>query len=491
MVQRILLTIICVLTLSIFGVYGQHTLSSIPNPKHNGAEFYTSNPDGVLSSYVVNELNTISIHIDSMSKAEYVVVVVNDFQGEDEFDFALELFNQWGIGKKESNNGLLLFIAKDRKKYRFISGYGMESIFPDAYLKRVGEKYLVPNFRNEDYNEGVLQASQFIENILTSSNTIKELEALMPEATPFWSWRSVALKNSLLIILFFGALYILVHIISSNILKPLRVKPKPIAPIFWGMGCMVLLMFLSVFIFAFVFKNIEQVYRKENIPYFIFVLMALILAMKITDGRTNIEKSFKDEEDKQNAIKRFTGWLFIPMLLTPLAWIDLAMISRNLKRNSGRFTPPDDSGDWVRINRSSKKDVKDFLSQGQKKEETLKSRKYEIWRNMKSGKTVTIPWEIEKTYAECPQCHYFTLDTRYKKVLEKATYSSSGEGERFDKCTNCTYILSKGKFIIPKKVKESSSGSGSSSGGGSSSRSSGGSSFGGGRSGGGGAGGSW
>src|SRR5690606_1169706 len=115
-------------------------------------------PDGILESHTVNLLDSISIDIEKQTGAEYAIVLVNDYQSDDDFQFALDLFNKWGIGKKEANNGLLLFIAKEKRQYLFISGYGMERIFPDVYLKRVGEKYLVPNFKEGNYDQGIYQA---------------------------------------------------------------------------------------------------------------------------------------------------------------------------------------------------------------------------------------------------------------------------------------------------------------------------------------------
>jgi uncharacterized protein len=117
--------------------FGQrlYTIGTLPSPKEAGQDFYVSNPDDILSSATVEQLNRFSTGIDKVSGAEYAIVVVNDFEGYDVFEFALKLFNTWGIGKQEQNNGLLLFIAKDRREYRFISGYGMEAIFPDVYLK--------------------------------------------------------------------------------------------------------------------------------------------------------------------------------------------------------------------------------------------------------------------------------------------------------------------------------------------------------------------
>ena len=465
-----------------------YTIESVPSPKERGQNYYVSNPDAVLDSWTVDSLDRLSTEIERVSGSEYAVVVVNDYSGDDDFQFALDLFNKWGIGKKEVNNGLLLFISKNKRQYRFISGYGMESIFPDIYLKRVGEKYLVPNFRNEDYNKGVLEASEFIAHILKSPDSVKELESLMPEAIPFFSFRNPIFRNTLLVCGFFLILYLYIHLISKQFTAK-KQKLKPIAPIFYGLGCMGLLMFLTVFLFAFVFKNLEEIYQVKNIPYFAFVLGGIILAMKINDSHDAIIKSYNDEQEKGNALKKFAAFTFLPSILAPLALFNMGSIFNKLNRDKNRFNPPDNSGNWERINRTSNKsETSKYLDKGNLNEEKIGSRKYEIWKDKLSNKIILIPWEIKKRFHQCPKCNYFTLEKGKKKQLKAATYSSSGKGEIVDDCNNCDYYEIKDTYIIPKLTRSSSSGGGSSSGG---SSSSGGGSFGGGSSGGGGAGGRW
>ena len=91
----------------------QHSISSIPDPKKQGQDYFVSNPDGILSSSELTELNQIAKQIEATGKVEFAVVVINDFtQEDDDFTFAYALFNAWGIGKKDADNGLLLLVAK-------------------------------------------------------------------------------------------------------------------------------------------------------------------------------------------------------------------------------------------------------------------------------------------------------------------------------------------------------------------------------------------
>ncbi|RZL36074.1 MAG: TPM domain-containing protein [Pedobacter sp.] len=105
-----------------------YRVNEIPDPKKDGGG-WVSNPDGILTLDVVNQINSAISDFEQKTNIQVAVVIVNDFEKDKEdFDFAYELFNTWGIGQKTSNNGLLLFIAKDRRKYRFITGTGTEGV---------------------------------------------------------------------------------------------------------------------------------------------------------------------------------------------------------------------------------------------------------------------------------------------------------------------------------------------------------------------------
>lgn len=69
--------------------------------------------------------------------------------------FATELFNLWGIGQKDKDNGLLILMVMDERRVEFETGYGMEGILPDALCKRIQVEYMVPKFKQGDYDAGL------------------------------------------------------------------------------------------------------------------------------------------------------------------------------------------------------------------------------------------------------------------------------------------------------------------------------------------------
>ena len=56
--------------------------------------------------------------------------------------FSQALFEQWGIGTKENNNGVLVVVVKQLRKIRIQTGYGMEALIPDALALQLIEQYL-------------------------------------------------------------------------------------------------------------------------------------------------------------------------------------------------------------------------------------------------------------------------------------------------------------------------------------------------------------
>ncbi|MBP5458182.1 MAG: TPM domain-containing protein [Paludibacteraceae bacterium] len=80
-------------------------------------------------------------------------IVILDQIDDTPHQFALQLYNHWGIGK--DNRGLLLLLLMEQRKWQFITGFGAEGTFPDGLLFQVGEKKLVPEFKEGNYYAGI------------------------------------------------------------------------------------------------------------------------------------------------------------------------------------------------------------------------------------------------------------------------------------------------------------------------------------------------
>ena len=148
------------LLLSIFisiNIFSQeYTLETIPNPKTTNAAAFVSNPDGILKTETVDEINRQLASLQAQNSSEVAVVVVNSIGYNEIKSFATDLFRNWKIGQSKKNNGLLILFVLDQKKVTFETGYGLEGVLPDAICKRIQSRYMIPEFKNGNYDAGML-----------------------------------------------------------------------------------------------------------------------------------------------------------------------------------------------------------------------------------------------------------------------------------------------------------------------------------------------
>ncbi|MET0181062.1 MAG: TPM domain-containing protein [Novosphingobium sp.] len=85
-----------------------------------------------------------------------VVATVPSLDGQTIEMYAVELFEQWGIGGKESDAGLLLLVAPNEHKVRIEVGYGLHQYVTDALSGRIIRDTITPRFRTGDYAGGIV-----------------------------------------------------------------------------------------------------------------------------------------------------------------------------------------------------------------------------------------------------------------------------------------------------------------------------------------------
>ena len=122
---------------------------------------------GVLDPGVRAMLTTKLVALEAKTSDQVVVATVKSLQGLSIEAYANRLFREWGLGRKDKNNGVLLLVAPTERKVRIEVGYGLEGTLTDAVAKLIIEQSIVPRFRANDYAGGVVQASNDILSVLT------------------------------------------------------------------------------------------------------------------------------------------------------------------------------------------------------------------------------------------------------------------------------------------------------------------------------------
>ncbi|MBK8565585.1 MAG: TPM domain-containing protein [Saprospiraceae bacterium] len=114
---------------------------------------------GILSGGEVQALEQKLVAYDDSTSTQIAIVIEQSLEGDDVFDYSHRLAEAWGIGRQGKNNGILIYIAIGDRKLRIQTGYGAEGFLPDAMSKRIIEQIITPNFRQQNYYQGLDQAT--------------------------------------------------------------------------------------------------------------------------------------------------------------------------------------------------------------------------------------------------------------------------------------------------------------------------------------------
>jgi len=471
-----------------------YNIKDIPDPKNIGGG-WVSNPDGVLSADEVANINSTISNFEQKTNVQVAIVIVNDFNHEQEdFDFAYELFNTWGIGQKTSNNGLLLFIAKDRRKYRFITGTGTEGVLPDVKLKHIAEQNLIPAFRENDFGTGIIKTLDAIGLIILNPGNQSELNQFFTQKNESNDLAKVWIPIFVIILSFFGV-FKLLNKQSKNNVNPKLKDDKNIEQVF-VIGCagLLILVFVSVFALFFFdgFSLFEKI-RLVHVPIILYTLLAIALFFTYTLKISTLRKAHNDDENFFEELTLFNKKNFWLIIFSPPILITLISYLFKRSKNIDRFKPILDSRnrEMVRLDRDINVEGKPFLSGGQRAEEVVKTYDYDIWESTDHKENIIKQWPAEEynSYTECPKCGFRTYKLNKRVTVTAATYSHDGQAKLINECSCCKNVDFIKWIVLPMLVESTSSSSSSSSGSSSSSSSS--SSWGGGSSSGGGTGGSW
>ena len=97
------------------------------------------------------------VQLEEDSSIEISVVTAQSLEGTTIDDYAVRLFENWGIGKESEDNGILLLIYPNDRIMRIEVGYGLEPLLTDSKAGRIIRNIIAPEFKDENYDQGVTE----------------------------------------------------------------------------------------------------------------------------------------------------------------------------------------------------------------------------------------------------------------------------------------------------------------------------------------------
>jgi uncharacterized protein len=409
-----------------------YPVSNVPHPKTADAGNFVCNPDGILDEASVTQINTVLQSLEADTKAEVAVVTLQTIGDDVIEDFAVRLFQEWGIGKKGLDNGLLILFVLDQRAVRFETGYGLEGVLPDAICKRIQMQTMIPAFKNGDYGAGLLlgveQVASFVRN-----EPVPELQE--PES---FTWFEILLFT----LIAFGCLslfsFIWIWISSADIKKNASLQ-----------------------------SNSDRYLAMKSKKKIVNNVMAIFLPLA---GLVAV------------LLFLSAGYIFF-LLLIPITVIPANEFAKNQMRKF-RNQPVTCATCGTVMHLLPEDEDNVYLKQEQDLEEKIRSMDYDVFLCGNCRHTLVFGYDRNNGYSKCPKCKVKAWKQTKSYTLIKPTIAANGVRRIVYTCQFCHYTTNKDETL--PRLRTSSPGYSPGRSGFSGRSFGGGGSFGGGRSGGGG-----
>ena len=145
------------------------TVEEIPNPRqYNGG--WVTDLANILDEESETKINRLLSDLEQSNGAEIAVVTVPDTEpAATPKAIATELFNYWGIGKADVDNGVLFLISVGDRRVEIETGSGLQTILPDTEVKEIIDNKITPQYKQGNYDRGTLNGTKALVVALDST----------------------------------------------------------------------------------------------------------------------------------------------------------------------------------------------------------------------------------------------------------------------------------------------------------------------------------
>jgi len=137
-----------------------------PSKQKEAAEF-VRDKEGLLTEEQEKQFDNLFREHEKRTSNEILLVTTPDYNGaSDFFTYAVNYFNKTGIGKKELNNGVGIFLCNANHETKIITGYGTEKVLKDEIVRKIIDSLMVPQFKQDKIFDGLWAGSNAIVEFL-------------------------------------------------------------------------------------------------------------------------------------------------------------------------------------------------------------------------------------------------------------------------------------------------------------------------------------
>ncbi len=146
---------------------------------------------GILSTPQVAALENKLDAFSRKTSTQITIVTVKDIFGYEKGDYTFKLAEQWGIGQKGKNNGILILVKPksdngETGKVFIAVGYGLEGAVPDITARKtIINAEMMPSFKTNDYFTGLDRATNVLMSLTAGEFTADQYDKQKSKPSAF------------------------------------------------------------------------------------------------------------------------------------------------------------------------------------------------------------------------------------------------------------------------------------------------------------------
>lgn len=211
-------------------VLGVFQLSTVAFSKTNipsaTSDFYVNDFANVFSTDEKTRLmdNAITLS-DEHDGIQVVVTTVESLDGNTIENYALEMYNLYGIGKDDM--GLLILLSTGDRQIRIEVGKAMESYINDSKAGRFIDKYAIPSLKENKFDEGLINLQEALINQIVTDIENENTENVQSSDSKT-NLDFLSILGTLLVICIVVVIIVLIVILVRKVIAKSREKQQTI-----------------------------------------------------------------------------------------------------------------------------------------------------------------------------------------------------------------------------------------------------------------------
>lgn len=106
------------------------------------------------------ELTSLENKLETFEKAKgsQIAILLIATTGRETIEqYSIRVADEWKVGRKNIDDGIIIIVAKEDRAVRIEVGYGLEGAVPDAKAKTIIDRFFIPHFKSGNFYAGLDQ----------------------------------------------------------------------------------------------------------------------------------------------------------------------------------------------------------------------------------------------------------------------------------------------------------------------------------------------